>query len=141
LFLGAKTIGEATAVNSDGTHIVGQSVGKSGYATAFFYSDKGGLITLGTLSHRATDQSIANGISDNGRVVGWSSNQFSGEAFTWTSPSGMKKLSSVLKTLGARIPAGTTLTNALSISADGSTMVGQYVRGKTFGNWMAHITK
>ena len=141
LFLGAKTIGEATAVNSDGTHIVGQSVGKSGYATAFFYSDKGGLITLGTLSHRATDQSIANGISDNGRVVGWSSNQFSGEAFTWTSPSGMKKLASVLKTLGARIPAGTTLTNALSISADGSTMVGQYVRGKTFGNWMAHITK
>ena len=60
LFLGAKTIGEATAVNSDGTHIVGQSVGKSGYAIAFFYSDKRGLVTLGTLSHGATDQSIAN---------------------------------------------------------------------------------
>jgi probable HAF family extracellular repeat protein len=141
LFLGAKTIGEATAVNSNGTQIAGQSLDASGTEVAFFYSDKRGLIALGTLSHAAGDQSIANGISDDGRVVGWSSNLSGGEAFTWTSSSGMKRLASVLRTLGAKIPAGTTLTNALSISADGSTMVGQYVRGKNFGNWMAHITK
>jgi probable HAF family extracellular repeat protein len=141
LFLGAKTIGEATAVNSNGTQIVGQSLDARGTEVAFFYSDKRGLIALGTLSHAAGDQSIANGISDDGRVVGWSSNLSGGEAFTWTSSSGMKRLASVLRTLGAKIPAGTTLTNALSISADGSTMVGQYVRGKNFGNWVAHITK
>jgi probable HAF family extracellular repeat protein len=141
LFLGAKTIGEATAVNGNGTQIVGQSLDASGTEVAFFYSGKRGLITLGTLSHTTGDQSIANGISDNGRVVGWSGNLSGGEAFTWTSPSGMKRLASVLRTLGAKIPAGTTLTTALSISADGSTMVGQYVHGKTFGNWMAHITQ
>jgi hypothetical protein len=53
----------------------------------------------------------------------------------------MKRLASVLRTRGAKIPAGMTLTTALSISADGSTMVGQYVQGKNFGNWMAQITK
>jgi probable HAF family extracellular repeat protein len=143
LFLGAKTIGEATAVNSDGTQIVGQSPGASGYGVAFFYSDKRGLITLGTISHLATDQSIANGISDDGRVVGWSGDPFGSgiQAFTWTSSSHMQKLATVLKKLGAKIPAGTTLTTAVSISADGSTMAGQYVNGQTFGNWIAHITK
>jgi probable HAF family extracellular repeat protein len=145
LFLGSKTIGEATAVNSDGTQIVGQAPGANGYGVAFFYSDKGGLIKLGTLTHGTTDQSFANGISDNGRVVGWSGDPFGAgiEAFTWTSSSSshMQKLASVLNKLGAKIPAGTTLTTAVGISADGSTMAGQYVNGQTFGNWMAHITK
>src|SRR5579862_5975397 len=134
LFLGAKTIGEASAVNSGGTQIVGQAPGASGYGIAFFYSDKRGLIKLGTLTHINTDQSFANGISDNGRVVGWSGDQFGHgiEAFTWTSSSSshMQKLASVLNKLGAKIPAGTTLTDAVSISADGSTMVGQYVNGQ-----------
>jgi hypothetical protein len=48
---------------------------------------------------------------------------------------------SALKKLGVKIPAGMTLTTAVTISADGSTMAGQYVNGQTFGNWMAHITK
>jgi probable HAF family extracellular repeat protein len=143
LFLGTKTIGEATAVNSNGTQIVGQSLDASGTEVAFFYSDKRGLIALGTLSHAAGDQSIANGISDNGRVVGWSGNPFGGgiEAFTWTSHDGMKRLATVLRKLGAKVPAGTILTTAVSISADGSTLVGQYVHGQNFGNWMAQVTK
>jgi hypothetical protein len=53
----------------------------------------------------------------------------------------MKRLLSVLNQLGAKIPAGTTLTTAVCISADGSTMAGQYVNGQTLGNWIAHITK
>jgi len=143
LFLGSKTIGEATAVTSDGKQIAGQSPNASGNGVAFFYSDKRGLITLGTISHATTDQSIANGISDNGRVVGWSGDPFGSgiEAFYWTSQGGMKKLATVLRNHGAKIPAGTTLTTAVSISADGSTMVGQYANGQTFGNWIAHITK
>jgi probable HAF family extracellular repeat protein len=143
LFLGTNTIGEATAVNSDGTQIVGQAPGANGYGVAFFYSDKGGLIKLGTLTHGTTDQSFANGISDNGRVVGWSGDPFGAgiKAFYWTPESGTKGLASVLKKLGAKIPAGTTLTTAVSISADGSTIAGQYVNGQKFGNWIAHITK
>ncbi len=144
LFLGPTTLGEATSVTSDGTEIVGQTFGDSGYGVAFFYSDKSGLITLGTLRHSPTEQSFANGISDNGGVVGWSGDPFNEgtEAFVWTSSLGLKKLANVLNALGANIPAGTTLTTALSISADGSTVAGQYVDSQfNFGNWIAHLTK
>jgi probable HAF family extracellular repeat protein len=144
LFLGHTTIGEASAVNSDGTQIVGQSPDANGNGVAFFYSDKGGLLTLGTITHSPTDQSFANGISDNGRVVGWSGDPFGAgtEAFVWTSTLGMKKLANVLNQLGANVPAGTTLTTVDSISGDGSTVAGQYVDSQFhFGNWMARVTK
>jgi uncharacterized membrane protein len=143
LFLGSTTLGEATAVNSDGTQIVGQFYNTSGNGVAFFYSDKGGLRSIGTIKHTSTDQSFANGISDDGRVVGWSGDPFGAgiEAFTWTSQGGVKRLANELKKLGAKIPAGAILTTADSISGDGSTMAGQYVDGQNFGNWIAHITK
>ena len=143
LFLGTAPLGEATAVSSDGTQIVGQTPETSGRFVAFLYSDKSGLLTLGTITPSPNDQSIANGISDNGRVIGWSGDPFGKgiEAFIWTSPLGMKNLASVLNRLGANIPASTILTTAVSISADGSTMVGQYFDGRTIGNWMATITK
>lgn len=144
LFLSPASIGEATAVSSDGTLIVGQAPGTSGYGDAFFYSDKNGLLTLGTLNDFPTDQSFANGVSDSGWVVGWSGDQFNEgiEAFVWTPTLGLKKLANVLNQLGANIPAGTTLTTAVSISADGSTVAGQYVDSQFhFGNFIAHLTK
>jgi probable HAF family extracellular repeat protein len=144
LFLGPTTIGEASAVTSDGTQIAGQSPDASGNGVAFLYSDKSGLLSLGTITHSPSDQSFANGISDNGRIVGWSGDPFGAgtQAFVWTSSLGMKKLANVLNQFGANIPAGTTLTSAGSISADGSTVAGQYVDSQLhFGNWIAHITK
>jgi probable HAF family extracellular repeat protein len=144
LFLGATTLGEATAVTSDGTTIVGQDYGTLTYAQAFLYSDKKGVLLLGTLAHTPTDQSFANGISDQGKVIGWSGDPFGHgiEAFLWSPSVGMKRVASVLQQLGASIPAGMTLTTADSISADGSTIVGQYVDSQFhFGNWTAHITK
>jgi uncharacterized membrane protein len=144
LFLGSSTLGEGTAVTSDGTKIAGQYVFPNGNGVAFLYSDKKGQLLLGTISHSPNDQSYANGISDNGRVVGWSGDPFGAgiEAFLWNSTFGMKSLASVLHKFGASIPAGTTLTTALSISADGSTIVGQYVDSQFHsGNWIAHITK
>jgi hypothetical protein len=48
----------------------------------------------------------------------------------------------MLKKSGAKIPAGITLTTAESISADGSTIVGQYVDSQfNSGNWMVHTTE
>jgi uncharacterized membrane protein len=144
LFLGTATVGEASAVSSNGLEIVGQSPGTGGYGFAFLYSDKSGLLSLGTIVHGPTDQSFANGVSDNGRVVGWSGDPFGHgiEAFMWTSNLGMKRLAIVLRQLGANVPAGITLTTADSISADGSTLVGQYVDSQFhFGNWTAHISK
>jgi len=143
LFLGSATIGEASAVTSNGKVIVGQAPDTSGYGVAFQYSDQNGLVLLGTLRHVSTDQSYPNGVSDNGRVIGWSGDFFNGGtvAFYWRSGLGIKKLSDVLTQMGAQIPAGTVLTTALSISADGTTMAGQYVDAQNnFGNWIAHIT-
>ena len=63
-------------MNSNGTQIVGQSHERErDWRLRSFIPTSAGCIQLGTLSHvAATDQSIANGISDNGRVVGWSGN-------------------------------------------------------------------
>ena len=143
LFLGAKTIGEASAVNSNGTKIVGQAPDAKGNGVAFLYSDKAGLLSLGTITHGPTQQSFPNGISDNGSVVGWSGDPFGNgiEAFIWTSQLGTKRLAKVLRQYGAHIPAGTTLITAVSVSADGSTIAGQYVDSQfNFGNFIAHIS-
>jgi uncharacterized membrane protein len=145
LFLGSTILGEASAVTSDGLKIVGQYYSPtSGYGQSFIFSDKKGLLLMGTIVHTPTDQSFPNGISDQGTVIGWSGDPFGHgiEAFMWTSPVGMKRLANVLQDLGANIPAGMTLTTAESISADGTTIVGQYVDSQFhFGNFTAHITK
>jgi len=144
LFLGAKTIGEATAVNSNGSKIAGQAPDANGNGVAFLYSDKKGLLSLGTINHGPTDQSVANGISDNGIVVGWSGDPFGDgiEAFFWSADTGTASLATVLKQYGANIPDGTILFTAVSISADGSTMAGEYMDSQfNFGNFIAHITK
>jgi uncharacterized membrane protein len=144
LFLGSNTLGEATAVSSNGRNIVGQRYDVSGNGIAFLYSDNRGLLSLGTIRHSRTEQSVPNGISDNGVVVGWSGDPFGHgiEAFVWTPASGTIKLAKALRQMGAKIPAGMTLYSAVSISADGSTIAGEYFDAQfNFGNWIAHITK
>jgi len=144
LFLGATTLGEASAVTSDGTQIVGQAYDAKGNGVAFLYSDNAGMISLGTIVHGRTQQSFPNGISDNGIVIGWSGDPFGNgvEAFIWSAQLGTKKLARVLKENGAHIPAGTTLLTAVSISADGSTIAGEYFDSQfNLGNYIAHITQ
>jgi uncharacterized membrane protein len=146
LFTGTTTPGEATAVTSNGSQIVGQAWDGTGIY-AFYFSDTAGLISLGTVSGLPSDQSIANGISDKGKVVGWSGDPFFGgtEAFVWNAANPTGKMRSLRKTLiqaGAPIPAGIYLTNALTISADGSTVVGTW-QDDNFnqGTWIARLKK
>jgi len=144
LFLGSKVLGEATAVSSDGTNIVGQEYNASGNGVAFLFSDKSGLLSLGTIRHSRTEQSFANGISDNGLVVGWSGDPFGHgiDAFLWSPTGGTVKLAKALRQMGAKIPAGMTLYTAVSISADGSTITGAYFDSQfNSGNFIVHITK
>jgi probable HAF family extracellular repeat protein len=144
LFTGVDVPGEATAVSSNGSQIVGQAATVNGIY-AFYYADAAGLISLGTVSGIPTDQSIANGISDKGKVVGWSGDPFFGglEAFIWSAarPTGkMRSLRKVLTQAGAQIPDGIYLTNALAISADGSTVVGTWQDDHfNQGTWMARL--
>jgi probable HAF family extracellular repeat protein len=144
LFTGTTTPGEATAVSSNGSKIVGQAATAEGIH-AFYYTDAAGLISLGTVSGIPSDQSIANGVSDKGKVVGWSGDPFFGgsEAFIWNAAnptSTMHSLRNTLKWAGAPIPNGVFLTNALAISADGSTIVGTW-QDTNFnqGTWIARL--
>jgi probable HAF family extracellular repeat protein len=144
LFTGRTTPGEATAVSSNGSKIVGQAATADGIH-AFYYTDAAGLISLGTVSGIPSDQSIANGVSDKGKVVGWSGDPFfaGSEAFIWNAAnptSTMRSLRNTLTWAGAQIPNGIYLTNALAISADGSTIVGTW-QDANFkqGTWMARL--
>ena len=60
MFLGSKTLGEATAVSSNGKQIVGQSYDANNNGIAFLYSDAKGMVSLGTIRQARSEQSIAN---------------------------------------------------------------------------------
>jgi len=144
LFAGDAAIGEATAVSADGTQIAGQATTAAGGIWAMYYTDQGGMISLGTLSGKQFDQSFANGIGGNGKVVGWSGDPFAGtlQAFIWTPQAGMASLQQVLTREGAKIPKGVTLTTALAISGDGKTIVGLWSDNRfDSGAWMARLSK
>lgn len=144
LFAGASTLGEATAVTSNGKTVVGQADDGAGIAHAFLYTVQGGMISLGTLSGNPFDQSIANGVSDRGTVVGTSGDFFNGnlKPFIWDSTHGISPLAAVLNAQGANIPPGIFLSNVLDISADGSTLVGTWL-DESFnqGGWMARFIR
>lgn len=140
-FAGFHTPGEATAVSSNGSRIVGQAaIGFSAYA--FYYTDAGGLVSLGTISGNEFDQSFANAVADNGMTVGWSGDPFGGgiQAFIWTPRMKMRSLQKYLQERGVLIPSGITLTSALDISADGSTIVGVWQDASyNQGGWMVRL--
>jgi len=142
LFLGDGMAGEAIAVSSGGSQIVGQAADSTGNGRAFYYSGTGGLVNLGVLSGNTSDQSVATGVSDNGIVIGASINPFnwSSQPFVWSAKMGLHRLQATLVRNGAVIPAGVTLTNVLAISADGSTMVGLWLDTNfNQGPWIVRI--
>jgi probable HAF family extracellular repeat protein len=146
LIAGSNNPGEAAAVNTDGSQIVGQSDPRKFPFGSAFDDTPTGLLMLGTLLHHRGDSSYANGISDDGTVVGWSGASFSGvqRAFirnkNWTGDPGMHSLKHLLLARGAKIPANVLLNDALAISADGSTVVGTWVDASFHGgSFLAHL--
>ena len=139
LFLG-DVPGEATAVSSDGSQIVGQAADSTGNGRAFYYSNSTGLVSLGILGTSPYSQSVANGVSDNGLVIGASINSFTWmtRPFLWTAKTGIQPLKAALVARGAVILREIALTDVLAISLDGSTIVGLAQDNKgNFGVWMA----
>jgi uncharacterized membrane protein len=142
LFLGEEMSGEAIAVSSDGSQIVGQAANSRGVGTAFYYTPSGGLVLLGVLSGNNTDESVATGVSDNGIVIGASISTFSwaSHPFIWSAKTGLQRLQPLLVKNGAVIPKGVTLTNVLAISADGSTIVGLWMdQNFNQGPWIVRL--
>ena len=142
LFAGAHTPGEATGVSSDGSHIVGQAWDPVAGGLYAFHSTPGNFRSLGTVSGNPSDQSFANAVADNGTTVGWSGDPFSGgtQAFIWSPKLGMRSLAKYLHQRGVLLPFGITLSSALDISADGSTIVGVWLdTNYNQGGWMVRL--
>ena len=146
LIAGSENPSEATGVSSDGSQIVGQVVLGSDPGYAFYYTDQGGLVSLGSISNNGTDLSFANSVSDDGKVVGFSGTfrVILDQAFIWNAKhpkQHMQYLGDYLTKKGAKVPPKVNLVDAWAISADGSTIVGTWVN-KSFtksGTWVATL--
>lgn len=113
----------ATASNSDGSVVVGQSSSPSGYPHAFRWTELGGTNDLGTIGG-AVGPSIATGTNADGSIVVGQSvttsiDQFGkplSHAFRWASDNGMIDIGTIGNVSGA--------SRANGINADGSVVVG-----------------
>ena len=106
----------ANGVSGSGSVVVGQRHSPGG-GEAFMWSEASGIVGLGFLPG-VTPQSTALGVSEDGSVVvGYSHRSPNGlEAFRWTSDTGM---------VGLGVLPGCDTSYALSVSADGQTIVGE----------------
>jgi uncharacterized membrane protein len=144
LFTGVHTPGEASAVSSDGSQIVGQVWDTTNASSYAFHYTASNLLSLGTISGIPSDQSYANSVADNGTTVGWSGDPFGAgiQAFIWSPKLRMQSLADYLHQRGVLLPFGITLTSALAISADGSTIVGVWQDANFHqGGWMVRLKK
>lgn len=114
---------QARGVSGDGAVAVGFFANADNSFNAFRWTAAGGMSSLGTLGGA---MSIARATNFDGSVVVGSSTiaANSSRAFIWTQGSGMVELAGLLGAQGVDL-TGWTLEEALSISADGSTIVGR----------------
>jgi uncharacterized membrane protein len=122
--LPAEEGGEVYAISADGSMAAGQWG-----PNAFFWTEATGAVSIGQLpSETDFAPAIANAIAaDNRLIFGVSGQPFFGtpNAFVWTQGAGMRPLADVVTAAGLTIPAGTTLTNVLAASVDGTIVLGQ----------------
>ena len=141
IFLGDLP-GEAIAVTSDGSKIVGQVTDSTGIGRPYIYTNADGVVSLGTMSKNGIDEGVANGVSDRGVVVGTEINPFyfTTRGFIWSAQTGIQSMKTFLLRNGAKMPTGLTITGTLAISADGSTIIGTWQDANFHsGSWVARL--
>ena len=129
----------ANAASADGSVIVGTSSGSNGYE-AFRWTESDGMVGLGDLPGGGFD-SNASAVSADGSVIVGSSLSVDGdETFRWTESDGMVSLKKTLIGAGLDL-TGWTLSSAISVSADGFTIVGNGINpsGQSEG-WVANLS-
>lgn len=113
----------AFGISGDGDVIVGYSLSGLGNE-AFRWTSAGGMVGLGDLAD-GLFQSFAQGVSLDGSViVGRGNGALGDEAFVWTAENGMQRLMDILIAGGVSGLDDWTLTHAMGISDDGTTVVG-----------------
>lgn len=124
-------------ISADGSTIVGTSVAADGNLQAVYWRN-GQITGLGYLAGTtpADFQTIANAASANGSVIvgGTSDGSVSfsdsetGIAWRWTQATGMQNLNTFASGLGLSL-GGWTLTEAMDVTANGNTILGQAYNG------------
>ncbi len=133
--------GEAYAANKDGSVVVGTDNGN-----CFRWTQSGGLVDLGKLPNSlGGDDAVGLSVSDDGNtIVGFNGNAFFGtpfRAFIWRPGAGMVVLEDLLVALGAANAAGTGLSQASEVSADGKTIaaISGQIFLAPFKGWVATL--
>ena len=115
--------GEVWGFSTDGTFACGQ-----GAPNAFIWSEAGGVVDIPMLAGSApSDFGIAFAVSDDGRTAVGTMGSFFGtpfRAFIWTEANGTELLVDYLAARGVSPAVGYELVNAVDMTADGSTIVG-----------------
>lgn len=116
--------GEVMAISADGSMAAGYWGGD-----AFYWTQATGAVSIGYLeSEDSFGGAIANAIAaDNRLIFGVSGSPFWGtpQTFVWTQAAGMRPLVDVITEAGLTIPEGTSLTNVIAASTDGTVVLGQ----------------
>jgi hypothetical protein len=136
----AQDQGEVHDVSSDGQVLVGTGLpyGYDPILTGFqaFRYEMGdtNFTLLGTLSGSPNDISKALMIADNGMIIGASGPSANNvTAFIWTPTLGMTSLKQYLLDAGIAVSSAVRFTFPKCISADGSTLIGDYI--DLYGGW------
>jgi len=131
---GGEHASEPFGISPDGTTVVGKSSSSRG-TEAFRWTKAGGMQALGDLAG-GEFMSLAFDVSSAGLVVGTATGEHGPEAFVWDDAHGLRSLRDVL----APFAAGWQLTEAVAITPDGRTIVGNGIDpdGKPEG-WVARL--
>jgi len=115
--------GEVLAISADGQMVAGV-VNQDG----FFWTADAGLVDIGKLAiSLPTDTAYLNAIAAGGQLIfGGCGDPFNGGvlAVVWTADGGMQTLQDIAVAQGVVIPSGYVLSDIVSASTDGTTLLG-----------------
>lgn len=133
---GGDFYSQANGVSADGNVIVGFSKGSPGNAfQAFRWTEETGMENISTIA----GTSVANDVSDDGSII---VGRINSEAFVWDEVQGMRLLKDVFEADLDMDISNWVLDDAISISADGTRIVGYGYRldlGYQREAWIATI--
>ncbi len=139
---GGNPVGEALAVSSDGSVVVGSGYNNldTGGSEAWRWTAATGVQGIGCVDNFGCGPAYAFAVSDDGNVVvGASGFGFDRLATIWTPDNGMQLLSDYATAQGLTIPDGWTLSSAGGVSADGKTIGGWGLGPVSQSSWVIDL--
>jgi hypothetical protein len=133
--------GEVTSISADGSVL-----GGTWCQHAFYWSQASGVVDIGRLPESGDfDVTVATAVTNGGNLIfGSNGGGFFGtppHAFVWTAAKGMRQLQEAANEYLVQIPAGYSLLNVTSASADGTVVIGQAVSadGSFYGTYVLTV--